>query len=100
MLSPTTNLGLGVLFGFHWEDIDVPAGPQEPRTGWSLGLQPDLRLYRSVTGPVLGFISVSASLYYQKQNGQLSPWAVGVGGGAGIGAEWFPADGMIVQNSL
>lgn len=99
MLSSTTNFGIGVVFGFRWEDVDIPAGPQDARTSVSVGLRPDVRLYRSTSGRVIPFLALGGRFAYQKQSGAFDAWAVDFGTDVGIGAEWFPVDDMSVSGA-
>ena len=85
MLSPTTNAGLEIQFGFAWHDQDVPSAPRPARTSFTLGVSPDVRLYRGSARPVVPFLELGATFTYN--NGPAGAWgldnAVEVGLGVG-----------------
>jgi len=97
MISPTSNAGVNVQFGFRWVDPG-PVNAPDDKTRLTLGLSPDVRLYRGQTRPVVPFVEVSAQASYSEIGTEAKIY--GVGAGAGLGVEWFPTVRVSVSGSV
>jgi hypothetical protein len=96
MRGPTTNVGLEVQFGasHRWASDEVESSEH---TSWSLGLRPDVRLYRRTDGPVVPFLEWNGRLGYAGSSND--SWSLSTSLGVGLGVEWFPLDDMSVAGS-
>ena len=100
MMSPSSNLGVSIVVGYRKDDSERPAEPDETRTSWSIGLRPDLRLYRRNARSVLPFLSLEAEVGYNKQTAdEFEASGFKLGMGVGVGAEWFPLEEMSISGS-
>lgn len=99
MTGPARSLGVDLQFGFAWTDEDSDRRDDDPpsRTDFALGVAPDLRLYRMASGPVVPFLELGARLGYRDAAGD--PWGLDGALSVGLGAEWFPLQGMSVSGS-
>lgn len=100
MRSAATNVGLEVQLGVNRQWVDTGDNndfPPDDRTSWSLGLRPDVRMYRRIEGPVIPFLEWSGRLGYRRASG--GPWALDGAVGVGLGVEWFPLEGMSISGS-
>lgn len=60
---------------------------------WTVGAYPDLRWYRSPVGRVVPFIVLGLGLEFDSND------AVKTSARTGLGAEWFPVDGVSIVGS-
>ncbi len=96
MVSDRTNFGVDLTLDVDRRELENGAVSDE-RTSWIVGVNPDLRLYRSARGPVVPFIEVEARVQYGESNEDVSSF--GAGAGLGLGVEWFPLDRMSISGS-
>ncbi len=93
MLSSRTSLGTTLIFGAGWQERSDSLAGDHSNSSVSVGVRPDLRLYRRSAGPVVPFVGLDAELTCQSASDDA--WALG--GGVGVGAEWLPLRGMSVS---
>lgn len=100
MLSPSANLGLGILVDYRWDERERTGEPTRSGEIWRIGVRPDVRLYKGGTGSVLPFLALAAeAAFTENDEGPFSRSGLDLGGSVGIGAEWFPVSGMSVSGS-
>jgi len=97
MLSGSRSAGLDVQLGVSWRKLDDAQGEERSRTSFALSLNPDLRLYRRMSGPVVPFVEIDGRVGYR--NAHNEAWVVDGGGGVGLGVEWLPLPAMSISGS-
>ena len=97
VLSSGANAGLNLSLSFDRAELERPDSGNEVATLWSVGLFPNLRLYRGGRANVLPFLAFNAGVSYQDrgENG----WNAAVSGGGGVGVEWFPVASMSLSGT-
>jgi hypothetical protein len=96
MRGPTTNVGLEVQVGASHRWVSGEFAPSDD-TSWSLGLRPDVRLYRRTDGPVVPFLEWHGRVGYGGSSNDA--WSLSTALGVGLGVEWFPLEDMSVSGS-
>lgn len=92
--SANSSLGWNLTLDGSWSS---PSPLSSSSRSWRVGVGPDMRLYRSGRGPVRPFLYWAANVFYG--GGSSDTWSTGLGGGVGLGAEWFVAHSVSVSGA-
>ncbi len=94
MLSARTNGGIDLSLSVNHAKTGT-AGVTNSATTTTVSVRPGARLYHASAGPVAPFLHLYGLVSYL--NGPNDMWALGGGGGVGVGAEWFPLEHMSIS---
>jgi len=97
MTSERKSVGVELQVGVAWHRFEEGGDEEHSQTSFSLGVAPDLRLYRRGAGPVVPFLELSGRAGYQASDSEA--WAVNGSAGVGLGVEWIPLPSMSVSGS-
>lgn len=101
MLSSNRSLGMDVTLGYTWSrhEYENEFGSEDgTASSYSVGLNSDVRFYRSQRGPMVPFVEVGGGAAYSNSPGDA--WASNLAGRVGVGVEWLPLERVSIAGSM